>query len=200
MRRKLQTARSRLKHLRCQAGPSQGIEGHCREAAAPEYLEGSSALDGRLQPSASLQTLSTISAVAPAKPQQRAAACNGPLHVLVSHRDRNQHAELSAQDKFSTSQQQLCGPGRAASPKAGRFDSTCPAAPSSSLFLQDSAGGDEADADSLCIICMEVQADVVFQPCSHNVTCRQCAAKVLAQTCECPMCRCRLQGLVLQPD
>ena len=198
MRRKLQTARSRLKHLRCQAGPSQGIEGHCCEATAPEYCEGSSALDGRLQPSASLPTLSTRGAVAPAKPQQRAAACNRPLRSLVSH--RNQHAELSAQDNLSTSQQQLCGPGRAASPKAWRFDSTHPAVPSSSLFLQDSAGRDEADADSLCIICMEVQAHVVFQPCSHNVTCRQCAAKVLAQTCECPMCRCRLQGLVLQPE
>ena len=64
---------------------------------------------------------------------------------------------------------------------------------------QDWAAQYAAEVDSCCIVCMEAQLHVIFQPCGHNITCRQCAAKVLAQSCECPMCRRRLQGLLLQP-
>lgn len=51
----------------------------------------------------------------------------------------------------------------------------------------------------LCVICIEVAPQVRFQPCSHVVTCKPCASKVLVQTGECPMCRGQLSGLELLP-
>lgn len=49
----------------------------------------------------------------------------------------------------------------------------------------------------LCVICIEVAPQVRFQPCSHVVTCKPCASKVLVQSGECPMCRGQLSGLEL---
>ncbi|GFY50355.1 e3 ubiquitin-protein ligase XIAP [Trichonephila inaurata madagascariensis] len=37
----------------------------------------------------------------------------------------------------------------------------------------------------ICKICMDKEMDVVFQPCSHLVSCHICAAKIF----DCPLCR-----------
>ena len=54
---------------------------------------------------------------------------------------------------------------------------------------------DELDDDDSCVVCMEALPQVSFQPCSHAIVCRPCAAKIFAGSCECPLCRSTIQGL-----
>lgn len=51
--------------------------------------------------------------------------------------------------------------------------------------------------ERVCVVCMEGPSHVKFLPCGHLVTCKLCAVKVFNQKGECPMCRGRLQGLIM---
>lgn len=61
---------------------------------------------------------------------------------------------------------------------------------------QPALAGAESENHDLCVICMETAPEVSFQPCGHAVTCRSCAAKVVASKRACPMCRGPLQDLL----
>lgn len=47
----------------------------------------------------------------------------------------------------------------------------------------------EQDEDAVCIICLDQPSNVVFQPCSHCVTCEACAQLVVQARQPCPLCR-----------
>lgn len=54
----------------------------------------------------------------------------------------------------------------------------------------DEVGGEcSAEDDGMCIICMEKPSDAVFEPCGHAIACSSCAARVVAKSSSCPMCR-----------
>lgn len=57
----------------------------------------------------------------------------------------------------------------------------------------------DTEDDESCVVCMEAASQVVFQPCNHAVVCKVCAAKIFGQTRECPLCRCKIQGLKQLP-
>ena len=130
-------------------------------------------------------------------PSLVAAECTRPSPSPSHHLDRCQQAAL-AWDADSTSHQ-LAQTADLQSQQTWGNCNMHAAAPCLGQPRQDWAVQHEAELDSCCIVCMEAQSHVIFQPCGHKITCRQCAAKVLAQSCECPMCRCRLHGLLLQP-
>ena len=51
-------------------------------------------------------------------------------------------------------------------------------------------GVDEAKELTECVVCWEVDASVLFQPCGHLCTCLACAnACMLIEARTCPMCR-----------
>lgn len=43
--------------------------------------------------------------------------------------------------------------------------------------------------DDTCIICLDAQRCIQFQPCKHDVTCSACAQLVMAAHQPCPLCR-----------
>ena len=45
------------------------------------------------------------------------------------------------------------------------------------------------EEDSSCIICMEAERTHLFVPCGHRCVCEACAALVMSENSECPMCR-----------
>ena len=63
-----------------------------------------------------------------------------------------------------------------------------PIAAAAAKAVAASQPADEADDDA-CIICMDQPASVVFEPCSHCVTCPACAKLVEQRQQPCPLCR-----------
>ena len=63
-----------------------------------------------------------------------------------------------------------------------------PIAAAAASHLAASQPVDEADDDA-CVICMDQSTSVVFQPCSHCVTCPACAKLVELRKQPCPLCR-----------
>jgi len=49
---------------------------------------------------------------------------------------------------------------------------------------------DELDAQIKCVICLQRERCVVFQPCFHMVSCQQCRINIQA----CPICRAAVEG------
>lgn len=49
---------------------------------------------------------------------------------------------------------------------------------------------DELNAQVKCVVCMQNERCVVFQPCFHMVACQQCQSNIQA----CPICRAEVEG------
>ncbi len=62
-----------------------------------------------------------------------------------------------------------------------------PGAAAASIAIAVSQPADEAEDDT-CIICLDLPASMMFQPCSHCVTCPACAKLVMQAQQTCPMC------------
>jgi len=48
--------------------------------------------------------------------------------------------------------------------------------------------------DMTCKVCMMHEADTLFMPCGHCVTCSSCADELQARNSRCPMCRADIEG------
>ena len=44
-------------------------------------------------------------------------------------------------------------------------------------------------SDMLCVVCMEGEKKVVLLPCKHMCMCKVCAAEIIADSAQCPVCR-----------
>lgn len=53
-----------------------------------------------------------------------------------------------------------------------------------------------SEPDPDCVICGECERQVVYAPCGHYNSCRDCATKWKNQSGTCPMCRTKLTSLV----
>ena len=61
----------------------------------------------------------------------------------------------------------------------------------------DTAVGDGATEVMECVICWEVDASVLFQPCGHFCTCLACAnACMMKEARICPMCRTMVDSII----
>ena len=53
----------------------------------------------------------------------------------------------------------------------------------------------EEDDESVCSICLDRPRTLVFVPCGHHVTCRDCATDIRSKTNQCPICRCTIDDM-----
>ncbi len=72
------------------------------------------------------------------------------------------------------------------------------AAAAASMVAAARKPGHEAEDDA-CVICLDQAADVIFQPCSHCVTCTACAKLVAQRKQPCPMCRTAVSSFQKMP-
>lgn len=61
--------------------------------------------------------------------------------------------------------------------------------PAAAVQLVSMEAADDLDDSSVCIICLDEPADMIFQPCSHCITCAACADLVMKAQKTCPVCR-----------
>ena len=227
VRRKLQVARAALKQSRAHASTGTLKPDDSYRATAPQHLDhsvrkapGSRTVSNASQP---LRTRQVADADAAAAVSLSAEAfpgseCESPLPMpelelrADTQREYAHHQSglRASRSSPAASQRSQVGPASDLyAPSAGPLPNGSPSVPPKhpvARLVQNEVGAADRQTDSeqpshdgACVVCMDAVPCVVFQPCSHTVTCRPCASKVFAHTNECPMCRCQLQGLLLLP-
>lgn len=56
------------------------------------------------------------------------------------------------------------------------------------------------DDNPICVICFDLERDVVIVPCGHYCLCKKCASTIIKSTSKCPMCRSNMELVVTREN